>query len=239
MIAVREFTTAAEVFANAKAVRAKFFSVKPNRNFEDETSAKVLAPEPRCVRLWEVEPLLFDSHVTAYRVAMRVRAMVEAGEIELLDSERKPIHEIVREVLADFPQYCIADLKSPRRNDNLVAVRHLAIYEVRKQRPDMSLPAIGRWFGGRDHTTVLHSIRKLESISGNKLPVLKPSERVRNKPITPDQRAVASRMWRQGFSSVEIAKEIGIDEKRISCIAFHDRANFPERGKGFNWKGKA
>lgn len=237
MIAVREFTTAAEVFANAKAMRAKFFSVKPGKRDEDGRPVKV-EDKPRDVGAWEREPLMFDSHVIAYRMAMRIQAMIDAGEIEMVQiNARKPVLEIVREVLADFPWFTVEDLKSARRPIDLCHVRMIAIYEVRKQRPDMSFPAIGRWFGDRDHTTILHSVKKMETILGKRAEYQQ-EESDKGRKITAQQRAMASKMWKEGLSSSEIAAVIHVDAKRIIQIACRDRENFPFRGKGFNNNAK-
>lgn len=46
----------------------------------------------------------------------------------------------------------------------LARPRQIAMYAIRQLCPHMSLPAIGRLLGGRDHTTVLHGIRKIEEL---------------------------------------------------------------------------
>jgi hypothetical protein len=48
------------------------------------------------------------------------------------------------------------------RRARIVRARHLAMYLVGETSPELSLPVLGRLFGGRDHTTVLHAIRKAE-----------------------------------------------------------------------------
>jgi Bacterial dnaA protein helix-turn-helix len=53
------------------------------------------------------------------------------------------------------------DLLSSRRTANLITPRHAAVW-LAKRLTTKSLPEIGRRFGGRDHTTVLHAIRKTE-----------------------------------------------------------------------------
>lgn len=55
----------------------------------------------------------------------------------------------------------LTELRSPRREKCVVRVRHIAIYIV-KEMTARSLPAIGRMFGHRDHTTILAAIRKIE-----------------------------------------------------------------------------
>ena len=57
----------------------------------------------------------------------------------------------------------MADLKSPSRRQAVVAARGIAIYLARLLTPH-SLEQIGRYFGGRDHTTVLHGQRRTEKL---------------------------------------------------------------------------
>jgi chromosomal replication initiator protein len=56
-----------------------------------------------------------------------------------------------------------ADLLSSRRTANVVRPRQVAMY-LAKLLTLRSLPEIGRRFGGRDHTTVLHAVRKIENL---------------------------------------------------------------------------
>jgi hypothetical protein len=55
------------------------------------------------------------------------------------------------------------DMKSPRRTANVVLPRQVAMY-LAKRLTLKSLPQIALIFGGRDHTTVLHAVRKIESL---------------------------------------------------------------------------
>ncbi|WP_275078418.1 helix-turn-helix domain-containing protein [Rhizobium sp. AC44/96] len=74
--------------------------------------------------------------------------------------------DITMEVLVDYPGISVNDVRFGRRTRKVCEPRAVAMYEVKKQRPDLSYPAIGRWFGGRDHTTVLYSVRKIEAQRG-------------------------------------------------------------------------
>lgn len=58
----------------------------------------------------------------------------------------------------------MADILSPRRMAKIVRPRQVAMYLCKTLTPH-SLPQIGRRFGGRDHTTVLHAVRKIPSLS--------------------------------------------------------------------------
>jgi len=57
----------------------------------------------------------------------------------------------------------LADLKSPSRQRAIVEARAVAMY-ISRRRTDRSLEQIGGYFGGRDHTTVLHNCRRTESL---------------------------------------------------------------------------
>ncbi len=72
-------------------------------------------------------------------------------------------------ITVDFIQRCVAeefgitlhDLKIRRRNKNIVLPRQIAMFLAREL-TDLSLPEIGNFFGGKDHTTVLHSCNKIK-----------------------------------------------------------------------------
>ena len=59
----------------------------------------------------------------------------------------------------------IGDMRSSRRTANIVRPRQVAMYLLKKG-CHLSLPDIGRRLGGRDHTTVLHAVRKIEVLIG-------------------------------------------------------------------------
>ena len=74
---------------------------------------------------------------------------------------RKPINvERIQALVADYYNITLDDMKSKRRDKHIVFPRQVAMFLVREETPS-SLPAIGKAFGGRDHTTALHSIEKI------------------------------------------------------------------------------
>ena len=74
---------------------------------------------------------------------------------------RKPINvDRIQVLVADFYNVTLDDMKGKRRDKHIVFPRQVAMYLVREETPS-SLPAIGKAFGGRDHTTALHSIEKI------------------------------------------------------------------------------
>jgi chromosomal replication initiator protein len=70
--------------------------------------------------------------------------------------------EIIKKT-CDYYKVRPADLMSPNRARNIVRPRQMAMYLCKKY-TTRSLPEIGRKFGGRDHTTILHGVRKIEEL---------------------------------------------------------------------------
>lgn len=68
--------------------------------------------------------------------------------------------ERIQQIVADYYMQTIDDLKSSSRKKDLVNARHIAMYLTRTLTNE-SLPDIGRSFGGRDHSSVLHATNKI------------------------------------------------------------------------------
>jgi chromosomal replication initiator protein len=68
--------------------------------------------------------------------------------------------EDIQEAVAAWFHIKIADLKSRRRSKTLVHPRQIAMYLCREL-TDASFPEIGRLFGGKDHTTIMHACRQI------------------------------------------------------------------------------
>jgi DnaA-like protein len=73
------------------------------------------------------------------------------------------VEAIQRATLTEFPNLSIQELRSQRRTAVVVKARQIAMY-LSKKLTGQSLPEIGRRFGDRDHTTVLHAVRKIEEL---------------------------------------------------------------------------
>lgn len=78
---------------------------------------------------------------------------------------RITIDEIQRKVAEHF-NIRLSDMHSARRARQVARPRQVAMY-LAKQLTARSLPEIGRKFGGRDHTTVMHAVRKIEELSND------------------------------------------------------------------------
>ena len=105
------------------------------------------------------------AHTTLTGAALNV----ETAEIAIRDlvrtHEPKRVKiEDIQKLVASHYSVTRADILSSRRTATVVKPRQIAMY-LAKTLTLRSLPEIGRRFGGRDHTTVLHAVRKIEGLS--------------------------------------------------------------------------
>lgn len=98
------------------------------------------------------EPLSIETAEAAIRDLVRTR---EPKKVRIED---------IQKLVATHYSVSRADILSSRRTANVVRPRQIAMY-LAKVLTLRSLPEIGRRFGGRDHTTVLHAVRKIENLS--------------------------------------------------------------------------
>jgi len=190
----REFTTAAEIHANHVLLRNKFFPPMPKaqsktepRRIDPEKRGKrplwsllkmhfdahvklrraVLereapaAPvEPKEKPLWTTGTISFNRHVIEYRQYLLACEEGSAPAYEV----RKPMDEIAGEVLRFFPGITLSMIKGSRRNHAVILPRHLIVYEIKERRPDQSYPAIARWCGRKDHSTIHSAVQKIAAM---------------------------------------------------------------------------
>ncbi len=82
----------------------------------------------------------------------------------ILDHEEKAITiEVIQKFVADYYNLKMAELKSRNNSKSIAMPRQIAMY-LCKSLTHASLPEIGRSFGGKHHSTVIHSIRKVEDL---------------------------------------------------------------------------
>ena len=112
-----------------------------------------------------VNRLLAHSKLTGQPVTIEMAEREMRDLIRPAEPKRVRIEDIQRIVARQY-NVSRADLLSSRRTANVVRPRQVAMY-LAKVLTLRSLPEIGRRFGGRDHTTVLHAVRKIESLAGN------------------------------------------------------------------------
>jgi chromosomal replication initiator protein len=112
-----------------------------------------------------VNRLLAHSKLTGQPITVEMAEREMRDLIRPAEPKRVRIEDIQRIVARQY-NVSRADLLSSRRTANVVRPRQVAMY-LAKVLTLRSLPEIGRRFGGRDHTTVLHAVRKIENLAGN------------------------------------------------------------------------
>jgi chromosomal replication initiator protein len=109
-----------------------------------------------------VNRLLAHNQLSGRPVTVEMADEVIRDLIRPADPRRIRVEDILR-IVAKHYGVSRADLLSSRRTANVVRPRQIAMY-LAKTLTLRSLPEIGRRFGGRDHTTVLHAVRKIEGL---------------------------------------------------------------------------
>jgi len=113
----------------------------------------------------ELEGLL--TRLSAYSSLARVEITLETAKQVLKDflktEETESNPEEIIKVVSKFSNLKPSDLKGKRKSTSIVLPRQIAMYLMRKK-TSLSLPEIGHLFGGRDHSTVIHSIKKIEKL---------------------------------------------------------------------------
>lgn len=86
------------------------------------------------------------------------------------ESPRRITVDVIQKSVADHFKLKIADLKSKKRQRAYSVPRQIAMYLARS-RTSLSFPEIGEKFGGKDHTTVMHAVKKIEVDRGKDLDI--------------------------------------------------------------------
>ena len=103
--------------------------------------------------------------VVAYSLLEEKPVSLDIAKTVLKDMVKETVKTInidmIQKEVSGFYDLSVSDLKSKRRSRNIIGPRQICMYITRKI-TNLSLPEIGAAFGGRDHTTVLHSCKKIE-----------------------------------------------------------------------------
>jgi len=83
---------------------------------------------------------------------------------DLLNTDEKPVTiEMIQKFVADHYSLKISDLKAKNNSKSVAVPRQIAMY-LTKALTGASLPEIGKDFGGKHHSTVIHSVRKIDDL---------------------------------------------------------------------------
>ena len=107
------------------------------------------------------------NRVIAYSSFVKKPLTTEMAQDVLKDliraSQRRITIDDIQRKVADYYNIRLSDLLSARRSRTIARPRQVAMY-LSKLLTTRSLPEIGRKFGGRDHTTVIHAVKRIESL---------------------------------------------------------------------------
>jgi chromosomal replication initiator protein len=106
--------------------------------------------------------VIANQQLTRARMTVDLAAMTLRDLAQPSDITRIRIDDILK-IVGRHYNVARSDLLSPRRARSIVRPRQVGMYLAKKLTP-RSLPEIGRRFGGRDHSTVLHAVRKIEEL---------------------------------------------------------------------------
>ncbi len=93
-------------------------------------------------------------------------AMARVVLKDLISDEEKPVTvELVQKMVCDYFGLKIQDIKARKRTKEIANARQIAMY-ITKQQTHLSLSEIGRYFGGKDHATVIYACKQIEDKRG-------------------------------------------------------------------------
>lgn len=133
-----------------KAVRQRIWNIPAWKPQAPETPKNVVLFKPRIPNpAWKEEEMQFDAHVHQFRRRLAEMAF-------------NPARTHIKDRCTELGLSYQAIIGQGRRRE-IVIFRQLFMWEI-QQKFGLSYPAIGRLFGGRDHTTALHAVRKIEKM---------------------------------------------------------------------------
>lgn len=166
--------TEAQQIANAKAVRARMLNPPANSNSDRRAHLKEIADLKQQVagftkmmKEYEEDAIKAEFDRADYQaiILSQTQRICELEGVKFNGKEmRRTVREIVAEVLEEFPGITWKMLVSHDRRKHLIMPRHMAMYVVHKERDDISFPKLGRIFGGRDHSSCLYAVKKIEAM---------------------------------------------------------------------------
>jgi chromosomal replication initiator protein len=105
------------------------------------------------------------AHASLNRSAVNVDMAAQLLQDVIPSTENRTLSiETISRTVASFYHISLEEMKGKRRDKHIVFPRQVAMFLIREETAS-SLPAIGQAFGGRDHTTVLHSYEKINTDS--------------------------------------------------------------------------
>ncbi len=138
-----DLTTRAGQISHYAEVRARIKAAAYRPVIKKQPTKRVYVFLPE----WKRQRTDFSAHVNSWRMRLAVKFHV------------KWLRDRCKELGLSYE-----DMTGYKKGNAYAFPRFRLIWEMRKEFPNISLPEIGRAFGSRDHTTVLHAIKRWESM---------------------------------------------------------------------------
>lgn len=159
-LATIEYTDANQMLADYAARRRRMFQPRPEPVSAPEPAAEQIRPK---VLVFPVSrPVTVDEVVARYRYA-HPRCKLFASERITKTRDGFTDGATILRIIVKHTGVTLVDIASDRRRASIVRVRQIACWLMRHH-TTMSYPMIGAKLGGRDHTTVLHAVRKIDDL---------------------------------------------------------------------------
>ena len=107
-----------------------------------------------------------SAHVTLVGRSVNLEIAEDLLQDLLRASDRRTTIDQIQKKVAEHFNVKLSDMHSSRRSRTVARPRQIAMF-LSKNLTTRSLPEIGRKFGGRDHTTVIHAIKKVKELVKN------------------------------------------------------------------------
>lgn len=131
-------------------------------SIDDNTLDYIASQVDTNIRELEGALVKVQAHATIEREDINIDLAKEAlTDLKLVQKNRGLQISKIQEVVANYFQTSTAELKGKKRVKQIVVPRQIAMY-LSRELTDASLPKIGQEFGGKDHTTVMHAVEKID-----------------------------------------------------------------------------
>lgn len=113
----------------------------------------------------DLEGLLnrLDAYASFYKCPITLEFTQDVLKDFIKVENKEPTPEEIQKIVSKYFNIRVSDLKGKKKNNAVVFPRQIAMYLIRKK-TSFSFPEIGDFFGGKDHSTVIHSIKKIEAL---------------------------------------------------------------------------
>jgi len=120
----------------------------------------------------ELESLLnrLEACAAFYKCTITLDFTHEVLKDFIKEVNKEPSPDEIQKLVSKYFNIKVSEIKGKKKNNSIVLPRQIAMYIIRKT-TSLSFPEIGDLFGGRDHSTVIHSIKKIEKLYKEEKPV--------------------------------------------------------------------